>query len=324
MQVVEITDPDALAALRPDWRALLEGCADASPFQSPEWLIAWREAFLSDGLWALAVRDGTRLAGLAPFYIHRVDDGRRQLTLLGNGLSDRLDLIAGAAERPAVAAVVFQHLARSQAWDVADLRDLPETSPLLTGRLPGAAQDLIEPEPPCPVLAFDDGADLPDRRRRDLARCERRIEERGELGHRIADHASRAADLGDLIRLHGARWEERGEEGVFGEDAVRRFHESATQALLACGSLRLEVLTLDGRPVAAHYGLRQGRRGYSYIHAYEPGLAACAPGRLLLARVLDDARRDGLAEFDFLRGQETYKYEWGARDRPQFRRRIAR
>jgi CelD/BcsL family acetyltransferase involved in cellulose biosynthesis len=324
MQVVEMTDPEELAALRPEWRALVEACADASPFQSPEWLLAWREAFLPNGLWALAVRDGPRLAGLAPFYIHQAGGGRRQLTLLGNGLSDRLDLIAGAADRASVSAVVFQHLAHSGAWDVADLRDLPQTSPLLAGRMPGAAQDLIEPEPPCPVLGFDEGAELPERRRRDLARCERRIEERGEVGHRIADHASRAGDLGDLIRLHGARWEERGEEGVFAADAVRRFHESATEALLACGSLRLEVLTLDGRVVAAHYGLRQGRRGYSYVHAYEPGLAACAPGRLLLARVLDDARRDGLAEFDFLRGQETYKYEWGARDRPQFRRRIAR
>jgi CelD/BcsL family acetyltransferase involved in cellulose biosynthesis len=324
MQVVEITDPHEFAALRSEWRGLVDGCAEASPFQSPEWLLAWREAFLPAGLWALTVRDGARLAGLAPFYIHKADDGRRQLTLLGNGLSDRLDLIAGAADQPSVSAAVFEHLWRSAAWDVADFRDLPKTSPLLAGDMPSAAQDLIEAEPPCPVLAFEDGADLPERRRRDLARCARRIGERGRLGHRLADRASRAGDLGDLIRLHDARWKGRGEAGPFGDDAVRRFHESATAALLSCGSLRLELLTLDGRPVAAHYGLRQGGRGYSYIHAYEPGLAACAPGRLLLARVLDDARRDGLAEFDFLRGREAYKYEWGARDQPQFRRRIVR
>jgi len=49
MQVVEITDPHELAALRSEWRALVDDCAEAGPFQSPEWLIVWREAFLPGG-----------------------------------------------------------------------------------------------------------------------------------------------------------------------------------------------------------------------------------------------------------------------------------
>jgi hypothetical protein len=269
------------------------------------------------------LRDGARLAGLAPFYIHLTAAGRRQLTLLGNGISDRLDLVAHAEDRSAVGASVFDHLRRSDAWDSCDFRDLPDGSQLLAGSLPGAAHDLIEPEPPCPTLELG-GAGLPESRRRDLARCGRRLNERGRVAYRTADRASRGADLAELFRLHGARWAQRGQGDGFADAAGRRFHHAASESLLAQGRLRLDLLTLDETPVAAHYGLRQGRRAYSYIHGHDPAFAACAPGRLLLARVLEDARRDGFAEFDFLRGQERYKYEWGARDRPQFRRRILR
>jgi CelD/BcsL family acetyltransferase involved in cellulose biosynthesis len=324
MQVVEITDPDELEALRPEWRALVEACPHASPFQSPEWLLAWREAFLRSGLWALAVRDGARLVGLAPLYIHVAEDGARQLTLLGNGLSDRLDLIAAPGPAAGVATALFEQLTRRrELWDVCDFRDLPAGSPVLAAAVADVAEDVVEPEPPCPTLDLSDaGAVPPKRRRQDLDRCARRLAEQGRAVCRTADAGSLADDLGHLMRLHAARWARRGEPGVLADAAVKDFHERASAALLAGGGLRLDLLELDGRPIAAHYGFRRGGRGYSYIHGYDPAFAACAPSRLLLAHVIAEARRDGLAEFDFLRGAEPYKYEWGARDRPQFRRRI--
>ena len=37
-----------------------------------------------------------------------------------------------------------------------------------------------------------------------------------------------------------------------------------------------------------------------------------------------DAVREGATRFDFLRGREPYKYDWGATDTPQLRRRVER
>jgi CelD/BcsL family acetyltransferase involved in cellulose biosynthesis len=34
--------------------------------------------------------------------------------------------------------------------------------------------------------------------------------------------------------------------------------------------------------------------------------------------MMAEARREGLSEMHFLRGQEPYKYNWGAEDRPTF------
>jgi CelD/BcsL family acetyltransferase involved in cellulose biosynthesis len=331
VQLIEIVDPASLEALQPEWSALFEACAEASPFQSPEWLLAWRRAFLSAGLWTLAFRRAGRLIGLAPLYLYRdPGTGRRQITLLGNGISDWLDVIALPGEADAVTEALFGHLARSAArWDHCDFRNLPADSPLLRASLPLAALESIEVEEPCPVLALPsvetgitDG--LSRKRRGTLVRRARQLCERGLVIHHTATAETGLRDLETVQHLHGSRWGACGSEGVLADPATQRFHADAVPGLLARGLLRLDVLIVGGQAIAAHYGLRRGRRGFSYLHGFDPTWARYGPSALLIALVLAAAVRDGLGEFDFLRGRESYKYEWGAIDRPQFRRIIQR
>lgn len=328
LTVGEITEPAALEALAPEWSALFARDPDATPFQSPEWLLPWRRVFLSQGLWTLAVRRAGRLVALAPMFLHPRADGAAQLTLLGNGVSDTLDLICEPELRGAAAAAVFEHVSRRrELWDVCDFRDVRAASPLLATPVEG--QDRVEPEGPCPVLALPDDpaqvtARLPKARRGDLRRCARRLAEQGAVTIERADEAGREAALAAVMELHARRWRARGEAGVFARPGVRAFHEQAAPGLLRAGLLRLYVMRLDGQPVAAHYGLIRGATAYSYVHAFDPGFGRFGPGWLLMAHVLEDAVRSGARVFDFLRGREAYKYDWGAVDRPQFRRRIWR
>jgi CelD/BcsL family acetyltransferase involved in cellulose biosynthesis len=331
LEIEEITAPDALEALGGEWRALFAADPDAGPFQAPEWLLAWRRAFLTGGgLYVLAGRRQGGLVGVAPFFLHRDPaDGERQLTLLGNGHSDRLDLVARADAREAFAAAVARRLRqRTDLWDRVDFRDLSEGSPLLTVQL-GGARELIEPEEPCPGLDLPADpaavlAALPKSRRLDLRRCARRLGEIAPLAFTRADAGSLAEHLDALIALHGARWRERGQDGVLAEAAVVGFHRDAATGLLARDLLRLEALRLGGRIIAVHYGLRRGETGYSYLHAFDPELHAFGPGWLLIARSLEAAAREGVRRFDFLRGREPYKYAWGGVDQPQWRRRAWR
>ena len=327
--IQEITDLATLEALAPAWRQLLHSRADLSPFQSAAWLLAWTRAFRPSRLWSLAVWEGGALVGLAPFFVYtRPQDGRRQLTLLGNGISDRLDLLAEPGRETAVGAAVFEHLRRAEVWDACDWRDLAPGSVLLAGKLV-AASDEVQDEEPCPALALPHTPEavvqtLPRKRRENLRRRSRRLAELGRVSFETADAASRADALQALLRLHGSRWAARGERGVLAEEAVRGFHEDATRGLLAEGLLRLQVLKLDGRVIAAHYGLGWGGCAYSYIHGFDPELAALGPSALLIAEVMADAVRHGATRFDFLRGREPYKYDWGAVDAPQHRRRVER
>jgi hypothetical protein len=47
-----------------------------------------------------------------------------------------------------------------------------------------------------------------------------------------------------------------------------------------------------------------------------------SPGTLLIAHAIEEVIREGAAIFDFLRGQERYKYFWGAGDAWSFVRRL--
>lgn len=328
MKVEELEGAAALQALEEDWRSLYGRCPEASPFQSPDWLLPWLAAFRPGAPYALAFREDGRLLGLLPLFIHHDEaTGERQLTLLGNGVSDRLDLLAEPARTAEVAeALAGRLLRRTDLWTRLDWRDLPADSALARLPLPGLARDTLEPETPCPARPLPrDPAEvvdtLPKKRRENIRRRGRRLAELGAVAVRVADAGSLETDLQALLDLHAHRWTARGEEGVLASAPVQRLHRLAAPALLRAGLLRLHLLTLDGRTAAAHYGFLRGRRAYSYIHGFAPELAAFGPSTLLLAAVMEDAVRAGAEVFDLLRGQEPYKYDWGASDQPQLRRR---
>lgn len=324
-QVEEIRTLAGLTALAPEWRALWARLPDAGPFQSPAWLLPWAERFGGE-LWTLALRGDDGLDGIAPLFIHLAPTGRRQATLLGNGLSDRLDapLAPGLDGR-----AVFEHLRRRhELWDACDFRDLPQGSALLEWRVGPDWREAVDAEEPSPSLPLPDNVEglaarLSKRLRGNLATARNRAERAGTVRVQTATEATLDGMFDTLVRLHAARWGDGGGAGL-ADPRVQDFHRAATRGFLAEGWLRLYVLELGGRPAAAHYGFHVRGRAYFYIGGFDPELGEFSPGALLLRHAVEQAVREGCGTFEFLRGREPYKYAWGAIDRPQFRRRLYR
>ncbi len=84
--------------------------------------------------------------------------------------------------------------------------------------------------------------------------------------------------------------------------------------LLAAGLLRFWTLTIHGTVAGAYYGFARASAAYAYLGGFDPEFAYESPGTLLVGAAIEAAWRDGAGQFHFLRGQEPYKYEWGARD----------
>ena len=135
------------------------------------------------------------------------------------------------------------------------------------------------------------------------------------------DDAPRLLDA--LFALHRARWAARGAPGVLAAPEVVAFHRDAALALHHRGLLRLIGLALADRLVAVLYGFADHGRFLFYLSGFAPDVARRSPGRLVIGRAIDRARDDGAFEFDFLRGREPYKYEWGAVDRRVHAARVA-
>jgi len=72
-------------------------------------------------------------------------------------------------------------------------------------------------------------------------------------------------------------------------------------------------------PVAAAFGFEDTAAYYLYNSAYDPGEGAASPGIVLVAELIRQALESGKDRFDFLKGDEIYKYRLGASARPLWR-----
>lgn len=326
-QVEESCGAEALASVADEWRDLQTRCRDATPFQSPDWLIPWWQSFAHGELRVVMVRRDGLLCALLPLLLESHDGGRR-VTLLGTGNSDHLDIIVDDHCRDVAAAIAIDAIARRlTANDWCDFEQLSASSPLMKTPAPFSFSWESEACDVCPalVLARCAGQEvLPRRRASDVRYAMRRLSRLGYVHASAVTHDTFDEVLAALFALHQARWEARHHAGVLGNDPVRTFLSAVARAFFDRGSLRLYTLRLDGRIVAVHLGFQHGRRRYYYIGGFDPELKSASVGSILLAHAITDAVREGATEFDFLRGAEAYKYQWGARDRPNYRRVLRR
>jgi len=91
---------------------------------------------------------------------------------------------------------------------------------------------------------------------------------------------------------------------------IRLLHELRQRGLLIVSTLRS-----GGTLAAAHIGMEWDGRLYWWIPSYAPALAAFSPGRMLLHALMHDSHARGHREFDFLLGDEEYKWLYATHTR---------
>ncbi len=311
-----------LAALQRQWWELWSSAA-APPFLSPAWLLPWWQVFRPGDLCSVAVLHDGRLSALAALYCDR---GR--LLPVGIALSDYLDVLADRAD-PAALAALASGIRALPDWDECSLEELPPGAAALAMPAPEGCGDGAQPQSACPVLALSDSVDrladtVPAEKLRKLRMCRHRADRRGGFTVERVDPTGVGGFLRELIRLHRARWQEKGGSEALRGGPVEEFLAMATPRLLERGIARLFLLRLGGSCAGAYYGLSEGRRAYAWLGGFDPEFARESPGTLLIAHALEAAIDEGCREFHFLRGRERYKYEWGAVDRWSTRRVLSR
>jgi CelD/BcsL family acetyltransferase involved in cellulose biosynthesis len=331
VSVEVLTTDAALQALGPAWEALWRRAAErATPFQSPAWLLPWWHAFGTGRPRVAAMRgDDGRLLGLLPLYL-LAEDGGTKLLPIGIGVSDYFDVLLDPHAPPDAAAwLLAAALDASPEAACCDLVGLPPAAALREGAVPPGWRDEGPwPSEPCPVVALPAGAGLSEvlsrKRRAALRNARNRAERAGGFIVQTADAGTLDECLDALVALHRARWDARGEPGgVLAYPRLLALHREAAPGLLAMGALRLQVLRLGGVPAAAHYALLGGGgRVLLYLSGFDAARAQESPGAILLGELIAWALAEGWRELHFLRGDEDYKYAWGATDRFNASRRL--
>lgn len=246
--------------------------------------------------------------------------------------ADYATLLAAPSDVGAVADAIATYLAGPDCgpWDVVDLRRLRCADP--AGAALAAAFDAQarvhgwtltdEREDVCPVVTFApdldlDGylASLGKKERHEIRRKVRRAEAAGEVA--LVDSADPLVDLEVFIDLHQKRW---GADGLFpptpGGAQSRVLFRRAFELFGADGPLRLAFLTVGGRRIAAGVTFESEDALLYYNAGVDPDARDLSPGVVMVHAYVRRALSAGKRRLDFLRGDEPYKYEWGAVDEP--------
>ncbi len=95
------------------------------------------------------------------------------------------------------------------------------------------------------------------------------------------------------------------------DDRMETFFRMAAAAFAQKGWLQLWTLEAD-RPLASLLCFDYAGVMSLYNSGFEPDARSVSPGIVLIAHALREAISRGRQRFDFLRGEEAYKYDFGA------------
>ena len=287
-----------------------------SPFSAREFLQAWRD-------WTGPSRDLTKAfvsgrlsqhltaSRLGPFNI-------RSFPWVGYG--DYLDFpFCGQPNMEIVA--LLEELKEDREWDLLVLPNLLDDSPTLANirdMAPwyGLTCQVLEVGV-APYLRLEGNwqafyGTRPRKFRQNLKWSEKRLAHFGrvEFIHCVGEE-SLDEWLNWAFRIYAGRWKGRYTSSTF-LSSGREFYRLFAIYMARQGCLDLAFITIDGQPIAFCYALIYGGCYYYYVAAMDsdPRYVAFSPGTLLLKHLIECAFEKGLSRFDFMLGNEPYKYRW--------------
>ena len=163
------------------------------------------------------------------------------------------------------------------------------------------------------IRTLDEHLDRLDKKQRHEIR--RKVRRGEAAGVQISASEDVLADLPEFVRLHRARW---GERGLFTETPKGAEEEAFLRELFATapsGTISMLMARSDEfGTFAAGLFLRDAGAIRYWNAGGDAAARALSPGVLLFVHGLTLAINEGRAQLDFLRGNEPYKYECGAVD----------
>ncbi|MEW6379717.1 MAG: GNAT family N-acetyltransferase [bacterium] len=335
MVSVELVQTEqAFQDLRPAWDTILERCASSSIFLTWEWLFTWWVHYQQNRkLFLILFREKGELQGIAPlFHEEEVRGGIRMRTLRflgsdGPACSEFLDLIIA----PGYDTEVYQRFGeflkeRSPLWDRIVLNPLSWGNSeiyRLYRMLNRSYSAELEEAFRCPYIRLPSDWDqflvrLSRNFRQQIRTSLRKFEQQTEMRY-----LSNAQDIfpvpllvNTLRTLNGQRMERKGIDSTLKISSFHRFLLDVAEHLHRRGWLSCSLIQRDQQIAAIIFNFRYGKKVWYYQAGFLPEYAHFRPGTLLFAQTIREAIEAGFLEYDFLRGEEEYKYRWGSLNRP--------
>ncbi len=295
--------------LKCQWAALVDSMAYPSPFTHPEWVLTalehneknkWRP-------YVVSVTHQNRLIALLPLY--KIESGGvRELRYAGDTYyPDPLGLCCSLEDQKICIQEIKKYLLRENDWDVLCLNWLLQDESEEWASA-GAVSHIgpIEPFLKLPELFETYLQSFKRKKRYNLNAAARNFEKAGGSYHK-AEIDDRQNILKHLFSLHEKRAVEREIVSSFAGADIVKFHENI---MINMDNVWIRYLQLNENIIAVLYGFLLKNRFFYYQIAHDPKFKIKSPGAVILYNIIKECCESEIIEFNFLQGDESYKWQW--------------
>ncbi len=312
-----------------EWNALASESTANTPFSRYEYLSHWWST-LGGGEWKqaelvlISASEEGKLTGIAPLF-KAEHDGRSALLLVGSiEISDYLDLIVRPADLDRFITGLIDFLLHTELYAglPIDWYNLPDSSPSRTALKAEAdrrgwsyTEEIYRPTPHISLNGSFEAylAGIDKKQRHEIRRKMRRAAE-SEIPVRfyvLEDRQALESEMGAFFDL----MVQDSRKSDFLTPAMRAHLLELARTAFDQGYLWLAFLTIDGIKAAAAFNFDYQNKLWGYNSGVSRDFMELSPGWVLLGHQLEWACDHGRTEFDFMRGDEEYKYRFGAVNR---------
>jgi CelD/BcsL family acetyltransferase involved in cellulose biosynthesis len=217
----------------------------------------------------------------------------------------------------------LDYLVKHDSWDFIYLMDIPETSAIpnllsqMSNELP--LRFKAEEGRKCPYAPLPNSTEIlmktfGPRFRKHLRQCARKLQSDFHKVEfkRYDEMGSVEETMRFFFELHQKRCKSKGLPGVFANREIRDFYVDLARLFANKGWLALYFLTVNDEPIAAQYSFEYANKMFFALGGFDPRYARYSIGNLLCLRIMEKCIERRLVEFDFLKGDESYKFYWTA------------
>ena len=321
-KVTIISSLDEWKKLSVIWNSLLKKSASNTIFLTWEWLFAWAECFLHENrrLFIIGVYRNDELVGIAPWYISYTSHklfSMKQIKFLGSpeAGSDYLDVIAIRGKELEVAEHLYQvlfHRERSS-WDCLNFSDILSHSLFLLHFLNKIDEEgkyaEIKQSSFCPFISLPQTGEsfLASRsaHRREQFRQAWKILKNDNQGiYRSLSSGNGKSAIDEFFSLYE---DKSGYDGQLLHQLIKKFSVHSKEE----DRVQIDFLTVNGVNIAGILHLRYQDGLYLYLMVVDKTFnKRSSMGNLLVGLSIENALKDKMTRYDFLKGTEQYKFYW--------------
>lgn len=304
-----------MAVLEAAWRQLYRRQARPNPFLGYAWVNRFCEAYAEPQsvLFWCYEKDGD-VAAIAPLQRH----GARLSLLHHRDINDYCGVLAAEADPVMAESFVNDMVATSRGGFHlpllrADDRFNHEIAAIIARRGGNFITHpyTLNPYSDLPSGSTDVMAARPKRLRQEIRTTINHLNRMGTWRYEARTSGAEAQGIFAVLQaFHLSRQEGKAGASIFQDDRHAAFLKSIIGGLEPDVQTHLSALRLDGRVISAAYSLIAGDTLYYWIPSFDPHLPSVSLGKLQIAQVMQDCVARGLGRFDFMGGEEAYKYQW--------------